>query len=152
MLAFFPPAVDRAVAITAALPITPAHYLRMRREAAGLSRMEVARRLHAIQIKRFHSDRRPRRLFTSVDQALATIEQLEVPGARAKYRPVIDVIGGVFPLDADVYHQLADEPADRHPAICRVCGCSAHDACEGICSLHDTMCTHCVANLRELAA
>lgn len=152
MLAFFPPVVDRAVAITAALPITPALYLRMRREAAGLSRMEVARRLHAIQIKRFHSDRRPRRLFTSVDQALATIEQLEMPGARAKYRPVIDVIGGIFPLDADVYHQLADEPADRHPAICRMCGCSAHDACDGICTLHDTMCTHCVAGLRELAA
>jgi hypothetical protein len=152
MLAFPPPAADQTVSIAAALPITPSAYLRLRREAASLSRMQVAHRLHAIKIKRFHGDRRPRRLFESVEQALATIEQLECPGARARYRPVIDVIGGIFPLDADVYHQLADEPADRHPAICRSCGCSAHDACDGICTLDHAICSHCTAGAWSIAA
>jgi hypothetical protein len=155
MLAFPSPAADRSIPLrgtVSLLPITPAQYLTLRREAAGLSRMQVARRLYAIKVRRFFGDRRPRRLFDSVDQALATIEQLEIPGARSKYRPVIDVLGGIFPLDADVYHQLIDEPADRHPAICRGCGCSAHDACDGICSLARGVCTRCVASTRRLAA
>jgi hypothetical protein len=156
MLAFPPPAANRAVQISRGkiplLPITPATYLTLRREAAGLTRMQVARRLYEIKIRRFFGDRRPRRLFDSVARALATIEQLEVPGARARYRPVIDVLGGIFPLDADVYHQLIDEPADRHPAICRGCGCSAHDACDGTCTLAGDVCTHCVFIADEVMA
>lgn len=150
MLAFPPPAVDRPAPVLPA--ITPAYYLTLRREAAGLTRMQVARRLYDIKIKRVFGDRRPRRLFASIAQALATIEQLEIPGARAKYPPVIDIIGGVFPLDADVYRQLVDEPADRHPAICRGCGCSTHDSCEGVCTLARGICTHCVAGARRMAA
>lgn len=152
MLAYLTPVADRAVSIAAALPITPAQYLTLRREASGLSRMEVARRLYDIKIKRFYGDRRSRRLFDSVAQALSTVEQLEIPGARSKYRPVIDVLGGIFPLDADVYHQLIDEPADRHPAICRSCGCSRHDACGGICTLTHAVCNHCIAGAERLAA
>lgn len=129
-------------------PITPATYIRLRREAAGKSQMAVARDLYAIKIKRPVGDKRPRRLFDSVDQALAMIQQLEVPGARAKYRPVIDVLGGVFPLDADVYHQLAEEPADCHPVVCPGCGCSLGDPCtgsEGICTMSlGTTCSRCI--------
>lgn len=155
MLAFPSPVAARSTPLRGTMPlmpITPAQYLTLRRKAAGLTRMNVARRLYAIEIKRFYGDRRPRRLFDSIAQALLTIEQLEIPGARTKYRPVIDLLGGIFPLDADVYHQLIDEPADRHPAICRGCGCSAHDACDGICTLARGVCTHCVAGARRLAA
>ena len=42
MLAYPSSVADRAVSIAAALPITPAQYLTLRREASGLSRMEVA--------------------------------------------------------------------------------------------------------------
>lgn len=145
------PANDRTVAV-AVPPITPSLYVRLRREAAGLTRMQVAHRLYAMKTKRFFGDKRPRRLFSSVDQALATIEQIEIPGAKVRYRPVIDVLAEVFPLDADVYHQLASEPANRHPAICRDCGCSTHDSCDGICTLEGSTCTHCIAGARKLAA
>lgn len=155
MLAFPSPVADRSMPLRGTvpmLPITPAQYLTLRREASGLTRMEVARRLYAIKVRRFFGDRRPRRLFDSVAQTLANVEQLEIPGARSKYRPIVDLLGGIFPLDADVYFQLINEPADRHPAICRGCGCSTHDACNGICSLARGVCTHCVGGARRLAA
>ncbi|WP_375292443.1 hypothetical protein [Sphingomonas melonis] len=126
--------------------MTASCYLTLRREAAGLSRMQVARRLYDIQIRRIAGDRRPRRLFDCMAQALTLIEQLELPGARAKYRPIIDVLGGIFPLDVDVYHQLADEPADRHPRVCTGCGCSASDPCthdDGTCVLDGAACSIC---------
>lgn len=132
--------------------MTPSLYLRLRREAAGLSRTQVAQRLYDIKIKRVFGDRRPRRLYDSPAQALATVQQLETPGAYAKYRPMIDFLGGIVPLDADVYHQLRDEPADRHPLVCRSCGCSTHDACDGACTLTGALCSHCTTNARKIAA
>lgn len=132
--------------------MTPSLYLRLRREAAGLSRTQVAQRLYDIKIKRVFGDRRPRRLYDSVAQALATVQQLETPGAYARYRPMIDFLGGVVPLDADVYHQLRDEPADRHPLVCRGCGCSTHDACDGACTLTGALCSHCATGARKIAA
>lgn len=148
MLASLSPANDR---IQPGATIKPAQYLRLRREAAGLSRMELGHRLYAIKVKRPFSRTR-RRLFESVDQALSAVEQLELPGARSRYRPVIHLLSGVFPLDPDVYFQLVHEPADRLPAICHECGCSKHDACGSICTLHDDICTRCVAASRKLAA
>lgn len=133
--------------------MTASRYLTLRREAAGLSPMQVARRLYDIQIRRFAGDRRPRRLFDCMAQALALIEQLELPGARVRYRPIIDLLGGIFPLDADVYHQLADEPADRHPRVCTGCGCSASDPCthdDGLCSLDGATCSTCTVLSRAV--
>ena len=132
--------------------MTPALYLRLRREAAGLSRTQVAQRLYDIKIKRVFGDRRPRRLYDSVAQALATVQQLETPGAYARYRPMIDFLGGIVPLDADVYHQLRNEPADRHPLVCRGCGCSTHDDCDGACTLTGALCSHCATGARKIAA
>ncbi|MDF2495194.1 hypothetical protein [Sphingomonas sp.] len=132
--------------------MTPSLYLRLRREAAGLSRIQVAQRLYDIQIKRVFGDRRPRRLYDSVAQALATVRQLEAPGAYARYRPMIDFLGGVVPLDVDVYHQLRNEPADRHPLVCRGCGCSMHDACGGACTLTGRICRYCATGARKIAA
>lgn len=132
--------------------MTPSRYLRLRREAAGLSRMQVAQRLYDIKIKRLFGDRRPRRLYDSLAQALATVQQLETQGAYAKYRPMIDFLGGIVPLDVDVYHQLRNEPADRHPLVCRSCGCSTHDACENACTLTAALCSHCATSTRKIAA
>jgi hypothetical protein len=132
--------------------MTPSLYLRLRREAAGLSRTQVAQRLYDIKIKRVFGDRRPRRLYDSVAQALATVQQLETPGAYAKYRPMIEFLGGIVPLDVDVYHQLRDEPADRHPLVCRGCGCSTHDAYDGACTLTGALCSHYATGARKIAA
>lgn len=141
-----------ALAPACAKVMTPSLYLRLRREAAGLSRMQVAQRLNAIQIKRVFGDRRPRRLYDSVAQALATVQQLEAPGAYARYRPMIDFLGGIVPLDVDVYHQLRNEPADRHPLVCRGCGCSTHDACGNACTITGALCSHCATGARKIAA
>lgn len=141
-----------AVAPNHAEIMTPSLYLRLRRQAAGLSRMQVAQRLYDIKIKRVFGDRRPRRLYDSPAQALATVQQLEAPGAYAKYRPMIDFLGGIVPLDVDVYHQLRNEPADRHPLVCRGCGCSTHDACGGACTLRGALCSYCATGARKIAA
>lgn len=152
MLASPTPANDRTLA-DVQQPITPALYLRLRRQAAGLARIEVARRLYTFKThSRFGRGARPRRIFASIADALSVIEQLELPGARARYRPVIDLLAGVFPLDPDVYHQLAEEPADRHPTLCRECGCSKNDACDRACTLKDDVCSHCASSQRRLAA
>lgn len=145
-------ALAPALASAVAEVMTPSLYLRLRREAAGLSRTQVAQRLYDIRIKRVFGDRRPRRLYDSPAQALATVQQLETPGAYAKYRPMIDFLGGIVPLDVDVYHQLRDEPADRHPLVCRGCGCSTDDACENACTLAGAVCSHCTTGARKIAA
>lgn len=141
-----------AVAPSHAEVMTPSRYLRLRREAAGLSRTQVAQRLYDIKIKRPFGDRRPRRLYDSVAQALATVQQLETPGAYSRYRPMINFLGGIVPLDVDVYHQLRNEPADRHPLVCRGCGCSTHDACGSACTLTGPICSYCATGARKIAA
>lgn len=155
MLAYPPPAADRSLSIANAIPMQASMYLRLRREAVGLSKQQVARQLHAIRVPRKFGDRRERRLYETVAEALSVVEQLELPNARAKYPPIIDLLTGIFPLDPDVYRQLASEPADRHPATCRSCACSNGDPCfggDGICTLEHAVCTRCLGANRKLAA
>ena len=72
---------------------------------------------------------------------------LETDGVRAKHEVTLALLGRAFPFDRAVYRQLLEEPADRHPPICRGCGCTHWDPCEnahGYCSWATAdQCTHC---------
>lgn len=126
--------------VAARAPMTPAAYLRLRREDARLTIAQVAERL-------------PTR---HVDAGLAAsvIRTLETPGARARHRATLDALRTVFPFDIDVYRQLCEEPAERHPQICRGCGCSTYDACveadgHTCCAWAlPTLCTRCMEGHR----
>ena len=115
-------------------PLSPAGYLQLRRKAAGLSVDTVARRISA----------------NNQAEAKALVCLLESEGTRARYRETIDAFADAFPIDADVYMQLRDAPADQHPRICRGCGCSEWDPCVAgdgtpTCSWHGlATCTRCV--------
>jgi len=115
--------------------MTPAAYLRLRREAAGLTLDDVATRL-APQIVNRHT-------------AYALIRLWEADGVVAEIADVIR-LRAVFRFDVTVYRQLVEEPADRHPRICRSCACSQDDACidgaAGSCAWSsDDFCTRCEA-------
>lgn len=98
---------------TACKPLTPDAYLILRRQAAGLSRDDVARR-----IARAPAD---------FGVAAQLVRSLETPGVLAKLRATLDQLRTVFAFDADVYYQLHNAPAGTHPRICRGCGVSAWD-------------------------
>lgn len=93
--------------------LTPAAYLRLRRCAAGLSIAAVAERIA------------PRIADRSGARALVAL--LETDGARARYAATLDRLAGAIPFHPAIYRQLADDPADRHPRICRACGWSEAD-------------------------
>jgi len=113
-------------------PLNPAAYLRLRREAAGLSIRMVAGMLA--------------RNADEVVPALDLVYAMEAPGNTIRYPETLERLRSVFAFDPDVYRQLATEPSDRHPRICRCCGCSTWDPCYhiGHCSLAtSTVCTAC---------
>ncbi len=116
-------------------PMTPDRYLQLRREAAGLSILQVAE----------HLAQRP----GDVSLALSVIRSLETPRIRARHRSTLQNLRRAFPFDLDVYRQLCEEPAERHPMICRGCGCTTHDACveadgQTTCAWAlPTLCTRC---------
>jgi hypothetical protein len=122
-------AVPRPVpaALPSALgPLTPQTYLALRRRAARLSVDDAA----ALIVENVTPPRfvpRSERLA----EARALIRQLETPGVLARHVTTIDLLAVAFPLDPNVYYQLAHEPADRHPTVCRGCGCSQWDRSEG---------------------
>ena len=122
-------------------PMSAAQYLRLRRTAAGLSIDDVAARL-APRI----ADRA---------EAAGLVRSLETPERYARARSTVDRFAAIIPLDPDVYFQLVEEPADRHPTICRGCGCSEGCPCtgdRGICSLAlSTLCTSCADRSPEWA-
>lgn len=114
--------------------MTPARYVRLRRRAAGMSVEAVAAAMESRERYR--------------PEAAALIRMLETPGVTARHRTTLDYVAAVLPIDPDVYHQLATEPAERHPRVCHGCGCSAHDLCRGaagVCTLEHTLCTRCAA-------
>lgn len=111
-----------AFAETLVAPLTPAHYLRLRRAASGMSRRDLAYRLASAIVPRYRLTDGAR--VPSLDEAMALIDMLETDGARARYRWTIEAIACFIPLDVDVYHQLATDAEDRHPQICRGCGCT----------------------------
>lgn len=101
-------------ATAGAAPLIPAAYLRLRREAAGLTRRQVAMALASEAGERS----------TALDLVMA----LETPGNTARRPETLDRLSAVFAFDPDVYRQLATDPAN-HPWICRGCGCSRQDGC-----------------------
>jgi hypothetical protein len=118
-----------------ASPLKPASYIRLRREAAGMSLRTVAGMLA--------------RNAGEVAMALDLVHALETPGNTARRPDTLDALRSIFPFDPDVYRQLATEPAENHPRICRGCGCSHWDPCvsdeHGACAwATDTACTTCL--------
>lgn len=95
--------------------LQPSEYLRLRRTAAGLTVDQVVDRLTSSPSR--------------AEQARRIINRLETRGASARNDDVIARIARVVPVDVTVYRQLADDPIERHPAVCRGCGCSEFDRC-----------------------
>ncbi|MCP8891284.1 hypothetical protein [Sphingomonas faeni] len=125
---------ERAATASAA-PLTPAGYIRLRREAAGLSVRTVAGMLT--------------RNATDAVVAFDLINALETLGNTARRPETLEALRSIFPLDPDVYRQLTSDPADSHPRICRGCGCSHWDPCtsdeHAACAwVTDTACTACL--------
>ena len=100
-------------------PLTAPDYLRLRRKAAGLSVAAVAKRLYEA-----HRAARPA---MTVEWAANVVTLFETRGTTARYAEALDALRAVFPFDPDVYRQLAADPVDQHPHVCRGCGCSAWD-------------------------
>ncbi len=128
------------VAAASTAPLTPAAYLTLRREAAGLTIGVVAGMLA--------------RKADEVAPALDLVHALETPGNTARRPETLEALRSVFAFDPDVYRQLANDPAESHPRICRGCGCSHSDPCVsddlrgdfwGACAwATDTACTACL--------
>lgn len=124
-------------------PLTPAAYLRLRRESAGMSISAVA-----LMIAPNRRDIAPAR---------DLVRMLEIPGNTARHHDTLDRLQAAFPFDPSVYRQLAEDPADRHPRVCRGCGCSEYDrgaegAWDWATNAACTRCLHDVASDMERAA
>lgn len=130
------------------LPVSPATYLRLRREAAGLTVRQLADRLMRYRAQLLAEGTATHPAYTEARDAVALVELLEREGARAQHRATVEALAACMPLDVDVYFQLATEPARSHPRVCHGCGCSTHDACQhdsyGSCAwVSPTQCSHC---------
>lgn len=131
---------------TASGPMTPARYVRLRREAAGLSRHDLARRITGAVYRHAHGPHAGVTLFATYEESIRFLELVETPGVTSLFRESIMAIGRFIAIDVDVYTQLAHQPVEQHPSICRVCGCSAHDPCgghDGVCTLEHHLCSRC---------
>lgn len=100
-------------------PLTAPDYLHLRRKAAGLSVAAIAKRLNEA-----HRAARPA---MTVKWAASVVALLETRGTTARYAEALDALSAVLPFDPDVYRQLAADPVDQHPRVCRGCGGSAWD-------------------------
>lgn len=103
-------ALHRAIGVTRPLPrpMPPARYLRLRREACGVTINQLVEAM-APRLR----DRA---------EARAIVELLETDGARARKRSTIQEIAIHLPIDVDTYFQLVSPSPDRHPRICHGCG------------------------------
>ena len=114
-------------------PLSPADYLRLRRVASGYSPEAFARALLMVADHGQPPAARAGRTRDEEQQrfreTLDLVRLLETGGTVARRAQTLHAIQSLIPFDPDVYHQLANEPADRHPRVCRGCGCSGHDAC-----------------------
>jgi transcriptional regulator with XRE-family HTH domain len=107
-------------------PLTPSDYVRLRRKAAGITIEQAAERIgFALFMQRGRSSVKA----NTLAEIRALLRQLETPGVVARAYATIERLACGFPIDADVYRQLATASADQHPRICRGCGCSQNDAC-----------------------
>lgn len=123
---------DRVGAASECAPLTPAAYLRLCREAAGMTRGTVAVMLAP----------RP----GDLAQTTELIDMLETPGNVARRAETLQRLSATFTFDPDVYRQLASEPPERHPRVCRGCAASAwseQDDRGPLCWANDHVCTRC---------
>ncbi|HEX8224492.1 MAG TPA: hypothetical protein VF605_11810 [Allosphingosinicella sp.] len=89
--------------------MTPGAYIRLRREAAGLTAAGVEAELG-----------------DSVTQLGAALEFLEADRVKATYADA-RLLGRVFPISPAIVSELG---CGTSPAICRGCGCSEFDPCD----------------------
>lgn len=140
--------------------LKPGTYLALRRQAAGYSVDAFARAL--LLVAEHYAPARPAihgrvpAARPTLDESRArfrkmrdTVTLLESPNGRTNDADLLWAIASLFPFNRAVYHQLATAPANRHPRVCRGCGCSDHDACvdiqDHVCSLlTPDLCSHCV--------
>lgn len=133
-----------------AQPLAPEAYLRLRREAAGLTIRDLAARLTELRAALVEAGELPAGMLAIRSDMVATLLMLEATGVRARLRETLESIAAVMPFDPDVYQQLADADPRRHPRVCRGCGCSTHDGCHhehfGNCAwVSPIQCSHCAA-------
>jgi hypothetical protein len=130
---FRPDPVQADAAPSPVPPVTPAAYLRLRRVHAGLTVAQLASRITANPDQ--HS------------MATAMIHLLETPGVVARHAETTRALARVLPFDASVYWQLAHDPVEAHPRVCRGCGYTIWDAYSVEDQLlgwtTDTSCTRC---------
>ena len=130
-------------------PLAPCDYLRLRRRAAGLTIDQLAYQIAHNIAHRFArtTENRSAEARERVKVIRDQLTLLERPGSRARFTDILQGIERVIPFDPNVYCQLADEPADRHPLVCRSCGCSSHDPCidnHSVCKwVSPQLCSHC---------
>lgn len=118
--------------------MTPGTYLRLRREASGLSVEDVAARIASDPrlgerdrvewLRQIERDEAP----TNVDVAVALAHVF-------RFSP--NILGRLLSIAVGINGE------ETAPRLCRACGCSQHDACfdgHATCAwATDDLCTHC---------
>ena len=152
---FIPPARRSAASSVALGPLDAASYLGLRIAAAGYTVDAFARAVITVQ----DHDRPVPAERPTVDQSRLRLRQMRNDvalatrrGTRLRNPELVDLIAKIIPFDPAVYRQLANEVADRHPPICRSCGCSGNDPCiaedgsgEHVCrTAVPGICSHCL--------
>lgn len=121
----------------AAPALTPGAYLRLRREAAGISRQDAAERLHT----------EPRLPTAAREEWIAAIEADVRPASFA----TIAALRWVYSFDLDVLATLAAAALGfdvRPPRLCRVCACSDQDGCRVGCRwVAPDLCSACAREI-----
>lgn len=124
-------------AVATAVPgptVSAGTYVRLRREAAGVSLPEAAKGYAHHALGALATEL----LLSEVERDLL---QLGEPSLRRLAR--------VFRFDVDVYLDLADGGVET-PSICMGCGCTWNDACPGGCAWADAseeLCTTCAGKI-----
>jgi hypothetical protein len=107
--------------------MTPGRYMRLRREAAGLTIQHIA--IVLVPASRRHADDDR----AGVRRKMALLETDQLQGAAQI--GLIDQLRSVFSFSDAVYWLLVGRAADPEsevpiPQICRGCGCTWTDACQ----------------------
>ncbi len=122
--------------------MTPGAYLRLRRDAAGLSVRDVATSLPTDPSKSEHERA----------DWIGLIERDETPATLH----TIAALRRVFPFDLEILEALAVAHLDAIPvalAICLKCGCTEDDACPGGCWWHAPgLCSACIDPVAQVDA